>query len=138
MRSSTSAIGGRCRAHISARMMIPRRLILKCGYDPQKSDQELTEAEPDTDDEVEHDEIDEETGAIWRTSNKRKLMFAPLDVSPLFVYKALKGKYGPPNSSSDETKSQWSYKITGPHSTIEVEDFKTFSWLMSISPNPTI
>ncbi len=98
----------------------------------------MTEAEPGTDDEVERDEIDEETGAIWRTSNKRKLMFSPLDVSPFFVYKALKGKYGQPNSYYDETKSQWSYKITGPRSTIEVEDFKMFDWLMSISPNPTI
>ena len=98
----------------------------------------MTEAEPNTDDEVEHDEVDEVTGAIWRTSNKRKLMFSPLDVSPFVVYKALKGKYGPPNSYYDETKSQWSYRITGPRSTIEVEDFKMYSWLMSISPNPTI
>jgi hypothetical protein len=99
---------------------------------------ELAGTEPNLEDEVERDEVDEKTGALWRTSNKRKAMFAPLDVPPLLVYRALKGKYGPPNPGYDETKSQWSYKITGLHSIIDVWDYKMLSWIMIISPDPSV
>lgn len=98
----------------------------------------MSESEPRIGIEGDYDVYDPKTKAVWRANGSRKLMFDPLRVAPLLVYRAMKEKYGKPNGGFDEYKSQWRYEIRGSRSTITVYDSKLFSWLLIITPDSTV
>ena len=92
---------------------------------------------PPVDMSVERDYVDSKTWVIWRSTGA-KAKFNPLPLPPLLVYRAMKSKYGEPNSGIDEWKQQWAYKVRGFQSTIEVYDTKLFYWFLRITPDEDV
>ena len=64
------------------------------------------------------------------------ILVHPRNVTPYYVYRFLRDRYGPPNIPSerhnDKTRVTWGYLLKGPRGFISIHDWKLFSWSFSI------
>lgn len=64
------------------------------------------------------------------------ILVHPKSITPYYVYRFLRDRYGPPNIPSevhgDTFRVSWEYVLKGPRAFIAIHDWKLFSWSFSI------
>jgi hypothetical protein len=63
---------------------------------------------------------------------KRTTLIRPPELSPFLIYLILKDLFGEPNSSYDETKTQWGYELRVPGAILDICDWKITSWSIGV------
>jgi len=63
------------------------------------------------------------------------ILVHPRNITPYYVYRFLRDRYGPPNFPSelylDTSRVSWEYVLKGPRAFIAIYDWKLFSWSFS-------